>query len=768
MDVIFHVLVDTSLLQDDNKFQGLVLKLKSNSEEEKHELRAEHSYNDENFTELTTRASLNIEKYEYKYIFSLSDVSADEIQEYRNAGVRFFNVSTKKPRDGIYHQYDGVIRLESNRRFYQLPLTPIKSDAKISAQLFVKKIKISSSRNNFNGLMGEDLISELNFIFSSMTESYCMIYETDRMHMLRKAVITVFQQTVDDITVGYTNTEHTQNIFINAMTIAYCLADGLIELTDVEKGYLCMRLLPRIDRQFDGCADITALKCAFKKTPTEKLVLVLHNILKAVTMKPGNPSWIYCMPLLHFLDGKCKIWETAPDDVSHKQSVPLWWGTVLGRNISLDLTALKSSLYDSQMLTDIEEMLFQYSKADYLLPRAFMASVCFDQLSTVVKFRSIQPDVILAALCSFITTEAQDNYSNNVEKAFGKCKEVTDVSMHLIMQASFKFMHLLDLENVRAEKDLLKYRAHIRDLVLCVSNSAKQRLHLKFMLGKSHRYTELFRTFNLMLSSANNDGYVRECFISNLKDSIFEMLKTDEQKDMNLVMAFCDRKENYCNILTDILNDMIVEAAEKNIDQLKSQELSESRIIRLGHIFSQLFKQRIERNHAQTEAEILQLMVTWKHMPVCMKLLEKNKENDQDCKDQLHKIQPVLDKTLQELFSGQIVISNLHLIINHIDIVLEILKEMSAEVDEHNVTRSIEKNLDALESFNRTKKLLKKFVELCQLFEVNTKDIDDNIDKFKDLNSFQLSELCKIKTARGVEPVFTVVAFMFKEADMKR
>lgn len=39
-----------------------------------------------------------------------------------------------------------------------------------------------------------------------------------------------------------------------------------------------------------------------------------------------NPYWMYCLPVIHFLLGKCRTFEEPSDDMSHSSNVPVWWG----------------------------------------------------------------------------------------------------------------------------------------------------------------------------------------------------------------------------------------------------------------------------------------------------------------------------------------------------------------------------------------------------------------------------------------------------------
>ena len=41
-----------------------------------------------------------------------------------------------------------------------------------------------------------------------------------------------------------------------------------------------------------------------------------------------DPSWMFCVPIIHFLFDKCKPFEEASSKVNHNEKTPEWWGIV--------------------------------------------------------------------------------------------------------------------------------------------------------------------------------------------------------------------------------------------------------------------------------------------------------------------------------------------------------------------------------------------------------------------------------------------------------
>ena len=52
------------------------------------------------------------------------------------------------------------------------------------------------------------------------------------------------------------------------------------------------------------------------------------QIMKSVDYKRSkDPSWLFLVPLLHFLNGDCKPYELPSKAAGHEDVKPVWWGT---------------------------------------------------------------------------------------------------------------------------------------------------------------------------------------------------------------------------------------------------------------------------------------------------------------------------------------------------------------------------------------------------------------------------------------------------------
>lgn len=48
-----------------------------------------------------------------------------------------------------------------------------------------------------------------------------------------------------------------------------------------------------------------------------------------IDQRKPDPCWMFCVPLLHFLQDKYVPYQEVPDAANHKDVQPKWWGIEL-------------------------------------------------------------------------------------------------------------------------------------------------------------------------------------------------------------------------------------------------------------------------------------------------------------------------------------------------------------------------------------------------------------------------------------------------------
>lgn len=62
---------------------------------------------------------------------------------------------------------------------------------------------------------------------------------------------------------------------------------------------------------------------------------------RGIAGKTSDPTWLFSVPIIHFMLDKCKPFENAPLTVDHDATVPKWWGVVEYEN---DIDCFKDKL----------------------------------------------------------------------------------------------------------------------------------------------------------------------------------------------------------------------------------------------------------------------------------------------------------------------------------------------------------------------------------------------------------------------------------------
>ena len=69
--------------------------------------------------------------------------------------------------------------------------------------------------------------------------------------------------------------------------------------------------------------------CSIFKSKVAESVLSFARNIAATTetsIEKANPCWLFCLPVLHFLQEKCVPFEEPSAKFNHDQRVPVWWG----------------------------------------------------------------------------------------------------------------------------------------------------------------------------------------------------------------------------------------------------------------------------------------------------------------------------------------------------------------------------------------------------------------------------------------------------------
>ncbi|WAR07295.1 R213A-like protein, partial [Mya arenaria] len=134
----------------------------------------------------------------------------------------------------------------------------------------------------------------------------------------------------------------------------------------------------------------------------------LINIIRNVVMFGKDPSWMFCLPLLHFASKLCEPFEEMSKDLNHGERSQIWWGVA---DIEAEVTAFQKNCSNWILpLKDIFHTLRPLFEVDYYLPRSIVASLTVEEVAFVIDHQVFPVEVCCAALLHWMKATYPDYY----------------------------------------------------------------------------------------------------------------------------------------------------------------------------------------------------------------------------------------------------------------------------------------------------------------------------------------------------------------------
>ncbi|XP_071137104.1 uncharacterized protein [Mytilus edulis] len=548
-----------------------------------------------------------------EYIFNSND----------NIRYVFVKPDDLKNTDGKLHRYDGVIRGQEVKdgvtnfflrhtgmeaKQYRKELT---EDARQSVNVFLPDWQTAKSSASGSG--GEAMIMKINLIHQSLHTNYCTImkamWERDLVQLFKDALTKSFEPLWQEfINKKEFGKEDKKKIMLNAIAVAYLFKEYQLSVSGDEGSSLCQALLPEYGD--DGKQyEIEYLK--------EEMPLTFHLIPKVivhlteVVISCLNPSWLYCMPLLHILYNQSFPGEKPKpkESVKHDYHKPIWWGIAVQDHYSFDLKKFKQKHIEEGYIKDIMDKLTPYFTMDYLLPRTLMSCIALEQLPLAAKSKWISPDIVLASLCFYVRDEKHITKHDLKEKATIDC--LNAVLQKLNEENLEKSPEMLScaFRSLMIAADVLKsmhqrYGNKLRDTVMClalddfltslhvyyttnaelseksgnaaesesegfektlddVQSDVRQWLKTKMALCKSNELLPCLKAWNRVLKVVVPQGFIKDEFVKFISEGLHEALKYKRQYEEELVRVYCQNQDLFCSEMLDVLSKYVFEVRIK-------------------------------------------------------------------------------------------------------------------------------------------------------------------------------------------------------------
>ncbi|XP_052808702.1 E3 ubiquitin-protein ligase rnf213-alpha-like isoform X1 [Mya arenaria] len=535
--------------------------------------------------------------------------------------------------------------------------------------------------------------------------------------------------------------------------------------------------------------DISALKPA------------LISIIKNVVMYGKDPSWMFCLPLLHFASKLCEPFEEMGADLSHAAKKPKWWGI---EDIESEVTAFQKNTY--KWTLQLEYMLQRLGplfEMDFYLPRSIVASLTVEEIDFVINYEGIPVEVCCATLLHWMKASNPDNnrnyaYSYLEEEGPGREQMVTQClakllkrlqtmnnsTQNLRQQTSLEMALCIAkqlVENAASKNRTLKLMYSVHIFLQCVSSYSK--LGIKGSKTESDVKNAIEtvgnKVLNWLQSYANSSWNMKmlknlkvwesaiteklscddiasqwnERIMRSLQSSIENDLSTHSHRKKEFIHLYCAEVEKFNTTMKGCLTNIAMKAIDGGY-MIEYWRLGLTEKERFRYLLSDLFRRQWQThvtNGPQEEEfmRIFKMAISWPPIQLFVRNLTENTGISllmDDCKENLLIATSMLESHLDTLETGKIEIGILQVISGHSEGFSETLSlirpKESALKDK--VLLTIKIRMLELEAFKNQSRQMTVFVNLCQHLEsVDTRAIDEVLQKTSKLENHSLVEFCK-------------------------
>ncbi|XP_052808680.1 E3 ubiquitin-protein ligase rnf213-alpha-like isoform X1 [Mya arenaria] len=803
--VVFHALVSKNCFK--NSDDVLVLKMGNDWDSDKHKPRR-------------VRDHQNYFEYEYKLDFDRKQLGG-KTTFYKYCVIRdgkykwegYVDGSLISPNrklhveNGMFdkkdkwHQYDGMVIPKVNlfKRGYEYLKGKFPMEAAQRAEHFA--------------LTFVPYWFQEGFILEDIKESYQVSLE--HLEMLMNGIVKVYQYDVgcwnspqdcknrvcfvlfQPLIEQISSEEHGSKTsrFVRALAIIIACNKLGVDVPLIVWQTLCRSVLVTADPLKKKCTELDAIAGFFEPGEVKQAIVML---VKKVFMYGKDPSWMFCLPLLHFVCNVCEPYEEMITDLTYAAPRPKWWGTA---NITDAVKTFQENTQKWNMPLDFMlQTLGPLFEMDYLLPRCIVASLAIHEIPSIIDNEEIPVEVCCATLLHWMKATnpyfttfsylAEENSSNEktvtqcLEKLLMRLQNMKDSSGRKLISWEMSYCIAKELVYCAASKNRTQKLMHSLHIFLqCISSYSK--LEAEGSANKNDRMDAIETVVNkvlIWLAYYANSSW-NKYMLHNLKvweSAIIEKLSCDDiatqwndrilrslqqsiEKELSVfssrknefIHLYCAEVENFNTTMKGCLTNIAMKAIDGGYT-IEYWRLGLTEKERFRDLLSDLFQrqwQTVVTNGPQ-DAEymrIIKMAISWE--PI--QLFVRNQTEDtgislliDECKENLQIAMTMLESHWETLETGKIDIGILQMISDHSegfsDILALIRPNESGLKDK--VLSTIKIRMNELEAFKNQSRQMTVFVSHCQHLEsVDTRAIDEVLQKTYKLEKHSLMEFCKPK-----------------------
>ncbi|XP_053396357.1 E3 ubiquitin-protein ligase rnf213-alpha-like [Mercenaria mercenaria] len=794
IDVVFHILVPTNMIKDN---RNVLLVFGAHEfggwDSRKYALHTVKMYT--GYTEMSfslTMARNQLQRHlKYKYVVmkdkSKQSTEWEDYYLHTNAD-RFHNrrlfvephLVTKKEE---WHQYDGVVTVKPSenilQKFGNWIVGKNEIDWESHPEDFARRLCPSWFKSDFNVMettqTHHESIYHLECLYKGLRKIYLVdarTFSSDDAFATRFAtwILTPLSECLvrqESASAGICVT------VIRALCIVVVCDKLKLPLLEQTWQNVCRCLLVHADTVNNTCAE---LKDILEYFPDRKyLAKAVANFVNRVDRFGKNPSWLFCLPLIHFLEDICKPFGKVTTQRNHSDRVPRWWGIV---EIQSAVDSFKRNSYRWQIsLASILATMQPLFEMDFYLPRSIIACLKPVELREVIGEEILPVEVCCATLCCFIKrTKPSYNQGNQVSTesdVIGEEKTVVDCISKLKNRLQcysipigssrkqwwLAFMIAFEcLQEAVSTKRTSKVIPSAQIFLHCVSvyqricNQAdSEEDKMETRLEEKHKelkekacdcilsWLRTYASEYWMIRMAENLQVWNKAFVEQLKEEevgiywnecVANRLIQNLSLEKNTVTSeflrhYCQHLDGYSGPLQDCLNRFALKAVEGGID-LDILSLREAEKARFATLLSEMFQREWRSvdigEQDLREERILKMVLSWSPFRQFLKSLYNNEKCScylsKTCQNNLRSTTAVVHNSTEAIVTGNIRIGTLKYIQRNKNVFCEVVQEIMSEKKEISrvISKAVNIRIQEVQAFEEQADKIKAFVDLCTHF----------------------------------------------------
>ncbi|WAR07347.1 R213A-like protein [Mya arenaria] len=331
----------------------------------------------------------------------------------------------------------------------------------------------------------------------------------------------------------------------------------------------------------------------------------LINVIRNVVMFGKDPSWMFCLPLLHFTSKLCEPFEEMVTNLTHAAVTPTWWG-----------------------IADIETEVVAFQNTRNKWITSIVASLTVEEIFSVIDNKVIPAEVCCATLLHWMKATNPEHFSNKYlyEEYKGAEKLVTQCLAKVL-----KRMQTADDESAQNHRTPASFGMAYciaRELVDC----AVTRNRMQKLMHSLHIFLQCLSFYSKLETKGNENKNDIENAVDTVEKEVLHWcehyasfyncislknlkLTTNINRKKDFIRIYCAEVETFNTTMKGCLTNIAVKAIDEGY-MIEYKDFGSSEKERFRDLLSDLFRQRwrTEITNETLEAKdlhIFKMAISW-------------------------------------------------------------------------------------------------------------------------------------------------------------